>query len=171
LATRETFDRLFGQTQRSAVHLEMRDTYPADERAFLAWQVDGGIVLDDPDLEYWAGLIHTTVARGVEVRRARIVSEPVTRYIRFEYEATAPLNVAVGEQVRWLPRRQTTDIALPGNDFWLFDDHTLLVDHFSGDGDWTDTEIVSDPAAIKLCAEAFEAVWLRAIDNADYKPV
>lgn len=30
-------------------------------------------------------------------------------------------NVKAGEEVRWLPRRQASDLALPGNDFWLFD--------------------------------------------------
>ena len=170
MPTEETYDRLFSRTLRSAVHLETRDAYPADDRAFLAWQRDGSIVLDDPGFERWAALIRATVLRGVDVRRARVVSEPVTPYIRFEYEATAPLNIAAGERVRLLPRRQATDIALPGNDFWLFDDHTLLVDHFSGDGRWIYTEIVADPAVIKVCAESFDLVWSRAVDHADYEP-
>jgi hypothetical protein len=28
----------------------------------------------------------------------------------------------------------------------------------------------SDPAVVQLCAMAFEAVWERAIDHADYQP-
>jgi hypothetical protein len=104
------------------------------------------------------------------VRRARVVSEPVTDYIRFEHHITAAVNIAPGEQVRWLPRRHTTDIALPGNDFWLFDDNTLVVHHFAGDGQKVDSELVHNPTTIGLCREAFEAVWDRAIPHHAYQP-
>jgi hypothetical protein len=106
----------------------------------------------------------------VSIRRARIVSEPLSDYIRYEYAVTAGHNVAAGEEVRWLPRRLTTNLALPGNDFWLFDGQTLIVNHFSGGSDWIGMEIDSDPSAVKLCAEAFEAVWSRAVSHEDYKP-
>ncbi|WP_438948653.1 DUF6879 family protein [Streptomyces atratus] len=55
-------------------------------------------------------------ARGVRVLRARVVSEPVTEYIRFEHAIT-DANLRAGEEVRWLPRRRASTLALPGNDF------------------------------------------------------
>jgi transcriptional regulator with XRE-family HTH domain len=103
-----------------------------------------------------------TTSRGVTLRRARIVSEPVTEYIRYEHSFTFT-NVAAGEQVRWLPRRQASDIALPGNDYWLFDDQLVQWNHFTGDGASSGPEITEDPAAAKLCQDAFAAVWDRAI--------
>ncbi len=71
-----------------------------------------------------------------------------------------PVNIAAGEQVRWLPRAQASDLALPGNDFWLFDDRGVRFNHFTGDGDWAHprTSYTEDPAVAKLCATAFEAV-------------
>ena len=47
----------------------------------------------DPAERYreWFDLITQTTGRGVAVRRARIVSEPVTDYIRFEHDVTAGL--------------------------------------------------------------------------------
>lgn len=53
---------------------------------------------------------------------------------------------------------------------WLFDDERLLVNLCSGDGDWTGAEAVGDPAAVKLCASAFEAVWAAAVPHAEYRP-
>jgi biotin operon repressor len=50
------------------------------------------------------------------------VSEPVIDYIRFEHAITATVNIAAGEQVRWLPQRQCSDLCLPVNDFWVLDD-------------------------------------------------
>ena len=110
-------------------------------------------------------------SRGVVIRRARIVSEPVSEYIRWEHEITAA-NVKAGEDVRWLPRRRASDLLLPGNDFWVFDDRVILWNHFTGDGEippegW---EITEDPAQVKVCAAAFESVWERAVPQADYRP-
>jgi hypothetical protein len=31
------------------------------------------------------------------------------------------MNAAAGEDVRWLPRRRASDLALPGTDFWVLD--------------------------------------------------
>lgn len=71
-------------------------------------------------------------------------------------------HLSAGEDVRWLPRRQASELALPGNDFWLFDDHTVLWNHFTGDGASAGGEVIENPTAAKLCAEAFEAVWALA---------
>ena len=169
MSSEAKFEGLFRSATRSAVHLEMRDGYMADDPSYVAWQ-DGRVLLDDPESEWWRALVRAAVARGVDVRRARVVSEPVSDYVRFEYDITEQHNIEAGEQVRWLPRRRATDLALPGNDFWLFDGEVLLVNHFSGAGDWTDTERVTDPSVVKLCGSAFEAVWERAIPHKDYHP-
>ncbi|MFE2483115.1 DUF6879 family protein [Streptomyces mirabilis] len=167
-----TFAELLAGCERSAVHLEMRDSYAVDDEAgdFAHWQRTGERDAD-PTSVYWApwvDLISQAVSRGVAVRRARVVSEPVSEYIRYEHAATA-VNVAAGERVRWLPRRQASDLALPGNDFWLFDDRLIRWHHFSGDGTWVEDELSEDPAAVKLCADAFEAVWTRATDHDRYE--
>ncbi|MER6366647.1 DUF6879 family protein [Kitasatospora sp. NPDC001527] len=111
---------------------------------------------------------HEAVGRGVAIRRARIVSEPVSDYIRYEYDVTFP-NVVAGEQVRWLPRRRASDLALPGNDFWLFDDKLVRWGYFSGDGDSLGGELTEDEAAVQLCRGAFEAVWTRSVPHDDYR--
>jgi hypothetical protein len=148
----------------------MRDTYTPSDPEFLDWKA--GKPRPEPELThiYWYNLVSTNVARGVRFRRARIVSEPLADFIRFEYEGTAELNVAAGEEVRWLPRRQASDLRLPGNDFWVFDDRLVRFGHFAGDGEFLDHELSDDPAVVRLCASAFEAVWERAIPHAEYHP-
>ena len=96
------------------------------------------------------------------------MSEPVSEYTRFLHDGTFT-NVAAGERIRWLPRRRASDIALPGNDFWLIDGRLIRWNHFSGDGASAGGEISEDPAAAKLCGTAFEAVWERAIPHDKYK--
>ncbi|MCX4908841.1 DUF6879 family protein [Streptomyces sp. NBC_00878] len=164
-----SFAELLGACQHSAVHLEIRDSYAPTPR-FEAWQRGERVNWQDR-ASWWHPydqLISDTVARGVVIRRARIVSEPVSEYIRWEHYVTHA-NVTAGEQVRWLPRRQATGLALPGNDFWAFDETLLRVHHFSGDGAVVEDEITDDPALVKLSVTAFESVWERAVPHADYQ--
>lgn len=172
LSSVPTFDELIVGCTRSAVHLEMRDVYGVEDEAgdFARWQATGERDVD-PASAYWAPwveLIGSAVARGVAVRRARIVSEPVSEYIRYEHAGT-DVNIAAGEHVRWLPRRRASDLALPGNDFWLFDGTIVNWNHFTGDGSSADPEVTDDPVATRLCAGAFEAVWHRAVPHDQYK--
>ncbi|MEV8446168.1 DUF6879 family protein [Streptomyces parvus] len=167
------FEELLAAARHSACHLEMRDVYGVGDEAddFKRWEQTGERDTD-PQSEYWApwvDLIGRTTARGVVMRRARIVSEPVTTYIRYEH-AGASVNVHAGEDVRWLPRRQASDIALPGNDFWLFDRTAVLFNHFAGDGNWSEPkwEVRTDPAVVQLAASAFESVWERGIPHEKY---
>ncbi|MFI6324633.1 DUF6879 family protein [Nonomuraea sp. NPDC050556] len=164
-------DSALRQCRKSALHLEMRDGYMLEDPDYDAWQTGHRLDPDDRASWWrpWLQNIVDAVERGVAMRRARVVSEPISSYIHYEYDITFP-NIRAGEEVRWLPRRQATDLLLPGNDFWLFDHETLLINHFNGNGDWLDAEQVTDQGVIERCASAFEAVWQRAIPHNDYKP-
>ncbi|MBC3841802.1 hypothetical protein GXW82_20985 [Streptacidiphilus sp. 4-A2] len=165
-----SFDELLADSNHSAVHLEMRDAYGVggESSGFSRW-LRTGERDNDPTSDYWRDWvqqIRASVDRGVVIRRARIVSEPVTDYIRYEHGGTN-VNLASGEEVRWLPRQQASDIALPGNDFWVFDGKTVVFNHFTGAGDWAvpPKELRTEPKVVALCASAFEAVWERAIPH------
>jgi hypothetical protein len=145
------FSDVLRSCTRSAVHLEMRDVYTPSHPWFQAWLAGDTEEFERRLTRPWLDLIHEVTGRGVRVRRARIVSEPVSDYIRFEHATTAS-NVDAGEEVRWLPRRAASDLTLPGNDFWVFDDRLVQFNHFTGDG-----------------SAAFEAVWERAIPHGEYQ--
>jgi hypothetical protein len=166
----EGWTRLFDSCQRTACHLEMRDSYAVQEELedIAKWRAGLWTVRDDAESKAdWLDLMRKTAARGVGLRRARIVSEPVTEYIRFEHFGT-PQNIAAGEQIRWLSRAKVSGLALPGNDFWIFDGTTALFNHFTGDGGWVGNELTSDPKVTKLCSEAFESAWALATPHDDY---
>ncbi|MFF4044573.1 DUF6879 family protein [Streptomyces sp. NPDC001816] len=171
-STPTAFADLLASATRSAVHLEMRDTYAVDYESgpFADWRA--GFQYDPDDRASWwrdwLSLVAETTTRGVVIRRARIVSEPVSEYTHFLHSFTFT-NIAAGEHIRWLPRRQASDLCLPGNDFWLFDNQTVYWNHFTGDGASAGGEVSHDPAAAKLCSEAFEAVWDRATPHDQYK--
>ena len=164
-----TFDELFARCTRSAMHLEMRDMYTPEDPTYLDWKA--GVTYDPVErFRDWYDLMVKTAARGVTVRRARIISEPITEFIRHEFETTPLLNIPAGEEVRWLNRRQASDLALPGNDFWVFDDELVRFGYFAGDGTYLGHELSEDPAVVQLCSSAFDAVWNRAVDHNEYRP-
>ncbi|MCX5377789.1 DUF6879 family protein [Streptomyces sp. NBC_00091] len=162
---------LIGSVQEQAVHLEMRDGYGVGN------EIDGfaagkeGHRLDPDDRASWwrpwLDLAHEVTAKGVVIRKARIVSEPVSDYIAFEHSFTFA-NVAGGEQVRWFPRRNASDLALPGNDFWLSAGRLGQFNIIDGVGRWVYTDQTEEPAVAAHCAAAFEAVWERGIPHEKY---
>ena len=145
----------------------MRDFYDPDTPQYREWLE--GKPRPVPASQAWYDLVCEHTARGVRFRRARVVSEPVSDYIRFEHEATAGLNIAAGEDVRWLPRHRASDLLLPGNDLWVFDDRLIRFHHFDGNGRVVEDELCDDAAVIARVMTAFEAVWERAVPHAGYR--
>ncbi|MFE2411425.1 DUF6879 family protein [Kitasatospora sp. NPDC057904] len=167
-----SFAELLQGAQRSAVHLEMRDTYAGQDSGGFAEYLRSGYANTDttsPHWSRWRAMVTEATDRDVALRRARIVSEPVTDYIRYEHALTVA-NVDLGEEVRWLSRRQACEIALPGSDFWLFDQARVLFNHFTGDGAWAEPRLTytEEPAVVRLCSTAFEAVWERGVPHEKY---
>ncbi|MER5889560.1 DUF6879 family protein [Streptomyces sp. NPDC001941] len=161
------------KAQRSAVHLEMRDSYMRDDPEFIRWQE--GHRYDPADRaswwRSWLDVVVATTARGVAMRRLRVVSEPLSDYARYEYDITFT-NVAAGEQVRWLPRSRAKGLLLPVLDGWVMDADTVILHHFSGDGQWIGDrmEVVHDAAMAERIVAAYDAAWERAIPHEEYDP-
>ncbi|WP_374403268.1 DUF6879 family protein [Streptomyces sp. 35G-GA-8] len=162
------------QAQHSALHLEMRDSYMLDDPAFIRWQEGHRENPDDRASWWrpWLDVVTEATGRGVVMRRLRVVSEPLSDYLRYEYDGTFT-NVAAGEIVRWLPRSRTRDLLLPALDGWVMDERRLILHHFSGEGQWTGPgmEVCPDPALAKQYVTAYEAAWERAIPHTQYRPV
>jgi hypothetical protein len=166
-------NNLIATFRHEAIHLEMRDIYATDiERdRFRKWLA--GEQLDPAEeAEWWRSwrtMMRASMDAGKIMRRLRIVSEPVTDYIRFEWTDTEQL-VRAGEDIRWLPRRRASNLMLPGNDFWLFDGKTVAFTHFSGNGEVLGYEMTADPDLVRRCRASFEAAWSIGIPHAEYKP-
>jgi hypothetical protein len=149
----ERRDKFLTTFRREAVHLEMRDVYATN----IEWW------------RPWFELMQRNNKAGKTLRRLRIISEPVSDYIRFEWLDAAQL-VRAGEDVRWLPRRNASTLLLPGNDFWMFDRQTVAFTYFSGDGHVLDHQVTTDPEIVGACAAAFEEAWKIAIPHDKYMP-
>jgi len=168
--TDEQFDELLTSFDREAIHLETRDAYGTEvELPHMAKWARG----EADDLEWlqsWCVTLREHVQAGKSVRRARIVSEPLSDYQRWSYSIARPM-VEAGEDIRWVPRRLVSSIALPGNDFYLFDDRLVVFLLYAGNGIGIGKISSSDPADIRLCRSAFEATWKLSVPHREYQPV
>jgi hypothetical protein len=164
----KTYDLIRSAT-RTALHLELRDSYTPDDPNWRDWR-EGHRFDPAERWKNWFDLIREAVARGVTVRRLRIVAEPITDYIRYEYDVTNGLNIASGELVRWLPRRRAVGLLMPAVDFWAFDESSIVFNHFDGPGNWVTEERRDDPTLAAQCAAAFDAAWQLATPHEQYRP-
>lgn len=170
------FEGLVAATKRSVVRLEMREHYGHNDPAYRRWR-DGarGDEVMPAEANSWRELVSSAVARGVTWRRLRVVPEPLTDYLAWEHHITGALNVAAGEDVRWLPRRRASGLLLPGNDLWCFDRRTVQFHHLNpepdGDGliDHGD-ETTNDPDVVAQTIAAFDAAWEHGIPHDEYRP-
>lgn len=164
------FSELLITFKHDAIHLEQRDAYGTEiELPYMAKWAAG-----EPDdlawLNEWCESLREHAAAGRSVRRARIVSEPLSDYQRWSYSIAQPM-VDAGEDIRWVPRRRVSSLALPGNDYYLFDDRLAVFLIYAGNGLAMDRLASTDPADLKLCRSAFEQVWKLSIPHRDYEAV
>ncbi|MCX4725830.1 DUF6879 family protein [Streptomyces sp. NBC_01306] len=163
-------DELFNSFERSAFHLELRDDYgsPIEDTPYARWQ------RGEPDDYAWLGpwmtLMKRVTGEGRTVRRVRVVTEPHSQYVGWENSLTH-LNLAAGEDIRWLPRHQIPDgltFPITGNDWWLFDDRLLAVGHFDEEGRVLGSELIEDPGTVSECIRVRDLLWASAIHHAEY---
>ncbi|MEU9777272.1 DUF6879 family protein [Streptomyces sp. NPDC047968] len=164
-------NQLFESFAQGAFHLELRDDYsvPDEEGPFADW-LRG--VVDNSYMEPWTSMIKRVTSQGKLVRRVRVVSEPHTAYIHWEY-VTTPINEEAGERIRWLPRHNVpSDLVLPvgGKDWWLFDDRTLAVGHFDENGSVLGSELIEDPEIVAECVRVRDLLWASATPHREYNP-
>jgi uncharacterized protein DUF6879 len=172
LMTPDQRDELLGTFRRDAFHLELKDSYGAEyEDAPITRWLRG-----EPDdytwLQPWLERVRQASRAGKTVRRVRVVSEPLTDYIRWEHSVTR-LNQESGEDIRWLPRHLLPEgLTLPvgGNDWWLFDDELVTVGHFHDDGRIKGSELITDAGTVAECIAIRDRLWSLATPHNKYEP-
>ncbi len=78
-----SFAELLASARWSVIRLEMRGSYDPAGKGFAEWQATG-----DTGAYEWGdhlGVVRAAVARGVRIRRVRVVSEPLSEYLRWEH--------------------------------------------------------------------------------------
>ena len=92
------------------IRSEMRDSYDPTVKGFAVWQATG-----DTRAQEWGDhldVVRAAAARGVRIGRVRVVSEPLSEYLRWEHACT-DVNISAGEDIRWLRRTKAATCCCP----------------------------------------------------------
>lgn len=163
----QAFDDIFRTFEHSAFHLEVEDAYhtPDESEPFRKFMTG------EPDSfdwhRPWLDLIRATTVTGRRVERVRVVSVPHGDYTRWGL-TVAPLNIAAGEDIRWLPRDRLEHADVPSDDFWLLDRNRVVFTVFAPDGTFSGGAETVDPAIVERCVRVRDALWSSAVPHAEY---
>jgi hypothetical protein len=109
------------------------------------------------------------VADGKRIERVRVVTEPNSDYVRWSLRI-AGLNIAAGEDIRYLPRMVAGELDLPNEDYWLFDSCRVAILRFDGADRLLGVELVEEPTAVVERCYRRDAAWHQAIRWRNYSP-
>jgi hypothetical protein len=127
--------------RREAWRLETRPGYTVPQEAEkFARFLDGGKSPDDYT-SGWMDEVRQWTAEGRNVGRVHIVTRPLSGYLRFEFEYYYRHHVAVGEDIRILDLADRDNPGLPDQDFWMFDESTVVLMNYRADGTQINREL------------------------------
>ncbi|WP_369388879.1 DUF6879 family protein [Streptomyces sp. CG1] len=157
---------LFREFRHTAWRLETRRGYASDRRSpkWARWQAGEDIA---NEASVWLENVAEQTAAGKRFERVRLVDAPPTEGQRFLL-ASAPGNVAAGEDIRNLTRTQAEDVRLPDYDFWLFDSKIVARFAFDEDGTTLGVYVTEDPAEALAACQARDAAWHHALPTHEF---
>jgi hypothetical protein len=150
MLSRDEFQALFAADWLSAWRWECQGIYhePNEQeplRRFLAGESD------NHSWYRWPDRVRAWVEEGRRIGRVRMLTEPLTDYLRFEISITPPA-LEAGEDIQFLGQERALELGAPVDDFWMFDD-TIVVAMTFDDRGVSGAELITDSDAVRRYAE------------------
>lgn len=162
--TSANLGELFASSTRDVFRLEVRQSYKVvgEEARLAAWRSGAGW---PAGVTPWQERLKLLIPKGVRMRRVHVVELPLTEYIRWEMESYKR-NSEFGEEIRLVEREHVPE-DVPDTDFWLFDEETVVLMHYTEEGELTDRELHEGDAQAYVLAR--DLVWQAARSLASWQ--
>lgn len=137
----------FQTFQREAWRLETLPQYlvPQEADEFAAFKK--GERFPGPYEDSWIDMIRRCTATGGSMGRVHIVTRPLSDYLRFEFDRYYQHQAPIGEDIRILDVTDKDNPLAGVQDFWMFDQSTVVLMHYESDGKQVSRELYEgDPA-------------------------
>ncbi|MDR7302236.1 DUF6879 family protein [Haloactinomyces albus] len=165
LVAGEDFQQLFREFTFTAFRLENQGIYREPHEAEPLRQFLAGEQPDDRWLQPWVDNVRKATSEGRQFQRVRVLTEPLTDYLRFEMDLALRQNIPAGEDIRAVSQPEAVGLGLPENtDFWMFDDERVALMHF-GDHGMLGAEMLTDPDTVAQYREWCDRAWDVAVPH------
>jgi hypothetical protein len=169
----EEFSSMFTSFKTSAWRLELLSQYivPGEKVDFESY-LNGEPFPRGPDGQWWRNMedwrnnIQDHVAHGRSIGRVHVLPEKLTPYILFEIEWGYCYSAHAGDDVRFLEHDCVTDDLRSQliEDFWLFDDKSVVLCDYESDGTWIGARILEEKSIALKFIEIKDLVLKESID-------
>lgn len=162
------FDQLFRSFQRTAFRLETQGEYQEQVEREPIRRFLQGEPPDDSWLTPWTDNVREATRQNRRFQRVRVLTDPLTDYLRFEMDLALRANIPAGEDIRSLSMPEAKTLGIPiGLDFWMFDDDQVGVMHF-GDQGMLGLEMITSAAEIDQYRRLRDRAWNAAAPAEDW---
>lgn len=145
--TGKAWDDCFDTMRYEAWRLETRPVYRMPQEAEKLARFLNGEKPPDDYTSGWMDDVRRWRVEGKYVGRVHVLSRPLSDYLRFEFEYYYRHHVTVGDDIRILDITDRENPGLPDQDFWIFDESTVVLMHYRPDGVQVSRELhEGDPA-------------------------
>ncbi|MFF2850138.1 DUF6879 family protein [Streptomyces sp. NPDC058001] len=135
----------FRDFTRSAFRLEVHQTYTMPAEAETVRDFLARAAMPEGFNAEWHRTVRRNRDSGRTMTRAKIVRRPLSPYSRYLFEWCIPGNVAAGEDYELVDVTDRPIPGLPEQDFWLFDETTVVHLNYRPDGTQINRELIQDP--------------------------
>ncbi|NYI05697.1 hypothetical protein FHU37_002640 [Allostreptomyces psammosilenae] len=144
----DDWQKFFDSFQHDAFRLETHPVYTMaeEQEEFDSFLATGE--LNIPDDDPWLIRVRSFRHTGRSIGRVHVIRRPLTDYLRYEFAVYA-YTARAGEEVRILDLTDMENPGIPQQDFWMFDDSSVVLMHYREDGTQISRELLTDPDLAK----------------------
>lgn len=141
----DEWQRFFDTFKRYAWRLELHPVYTMPQEEENLRRYRSGERLPSDIETPWMKRVRGFVSSGRSIGRVHVVTQPLSEYLRFEFDWYYRHSVRAGEDIRILDLTGKPDPGLPDHDFYLFDDEQVVRMLYRPDGTQIGRELVENP--------------------------
>ncbi|KAB2347504.1 DUF6879 family protein [Actinomadura rudentiformis] len=135
----------FDDFKRSVWRLELHPVYTMPQEEEKLERFRSGERLPDGYWSPWMSRVKAYIESGRTIGRVHVVRQPLSEYLRFEFEWYYRHHVKAGEDIRILDLTGKPNPGLPDHDFWLFDEARVVKMLYRPDGTQIRRELLESP--------------------------
>lgn len=146
------------------------------------WEAQGDYSVIDADLLHrwraglgrdheaqrpWVTYIQGLRARGIPFQRVRMLTDPLTEYLRCQLDVSDS-NIAAGEDIRWVSEATARALGMPPYDFYIVDNALVAQLVFDSTGMLGGLRLSRDPEVLAQHRRWRDVIWPHAIPHQEY---